>query len=69
VQRADIVGHSLGSFIAQTFAEYWPERTRRVILISSSGGAKAGALPRKPAYDFAAQIRQLKEPIDPDSPS
>ncbi len=68
VQRADIVGHSLGSFIAQTFAEYWPERTRRVILISSSGGAKAGALPRKPAYDFAAQIRQLKEPIDPDSP-
>jgi len=68
VQRADIVGHSLGSFIAQTFAEYWPERTRRVILISSSGGAKAGALPRKPAYDFAAQIRQLKEPIDPDFP-
>jgi pimeloyl-ACP methyl ester carboxylesterase len=68
VQRADIVGHSLGSFIAQTFAEYWPERTRRVILISSSGGAKAGALPRKPAYDFAAQIRRLREPIDPDSP-
>jgi len=68
VQQADIVGHSLGSIIAQTFAEYWPERTRRVILISSSGGARAGAAPRKPAYDYAAQIRQLKEPIDPDSP-
>lgn len=68
VQRADIVGHSLGSFIAQTFAEYWPERTRRVILISSSGGPKAGAPPRKPSFDYAAQIRQLKEPIDPDSP-
>ncbi len=27
VQKADIVGHSLGSIIAQTFAEYWPERT------------------------------------------
>lgn len=68
VQQADIVGHSMGSFIAQTFAEFWPERTRRVILISSSGGPRAGAPPRKPAYDYAAQIRQLKEPIDPDSP-
>jgi pimeloyl-ACP methyl ester carboxylesterase len=67
VQQADIVGHSLGSIIAQTFAESWPERTRRVILISSSGGPRAGAPPRKPAYDYAAQIRQLKEPIDPDS--
>ena len=68
VQRTDIVGHSLGSFIAQTFAEYWPERTRRVVLISSSGGPRPGAPPRKPAYDYAAQIRALKEPIDPDSP-
>jgi pimeloyl-ACP methyl ester carboxylesterase len=68
VPRADIVGHSLGSFIAQRFAEYWPEHTRRVVLISSSGGPRPGAPPRKPAYDYAAQIRQLKEPIDPDSP-
>jgi pimeloyl-ACP methyl ester carboxylesterase len=67
VPRADIVGHSMGSIIAQTFAEYWPERTRRVVLISSSGGPRAGAPPHKPAYDYAAQIRQLKEPLDPDS--
>jgi pimeloyl-ACP methyl ester carboxylesterase len=68
VQRADIVGHSLGSFIAQTFAETWPERTRRVVLISSSGCPRPGSPPRKPAYDYAAQIRALHEPIDPDSP-
>jgi pimeloyl-ACP methyl ester carboxylesterase len=68
VQRADIVGHSMGSIIAQTFAEYWPERTRRVVLISSSGGPRAGAPPHKRAYDYAAQIRQLKEPLDADSP-
>jgi pimeloyl-ACP methyl ester carboxylesterase len=68
VQRADLVGHSLGSLIAQTFAEYWPERTRRVVLISSTGGPRAGAPPHKRAYDYAAQIRQLQEPIDPDSP-
>ena len=67
VQKADIVGHSLGSIIAQTFAEYWPERTARVVLISSTGGTPPGPR-KKPAFDFAAEIRKLKEPIDPDSP-
>ena len=68
VRKADIVGHSLGSMIAQVFAETWPERTGKVILISSTGGPPAGAQPRKPQFDFAARIRQLKEPLDPDSP-
>jgi pimeloyl-ACP methyl ester carboxylesterase len=68
VERADVVGHSLGSIIAQTFAEYWPERTRKVVLISSTGGPKPGAHATKPKLDFASEIRNLKEPIDPDSP-
>ncbi len=68
VQKADIVGHSLGSMIAQTFAEYWPERTGRVVLISSTAGSPAGAPSPPPQYDYAAEIRKLKEPIDPDSP-
>jgi pimeloyl-ACP methyl ester carboxylesterase len=68
VGKADVVGHSLGSIIAQTFAEYWPERTGRVVLISSTGGWPPGR-PKKPAqFDFAAEIRKLKEPLDPDSP-
>ena len=49
IGRADIVGHSLGSIIAQTFAEYWPQRTRRLVLISSTGGPPPGSRPRKPA--------------------
>ncbi len=68
VARADIVGHSLGSIIAQTFAEFWPEHTGRVVLIASTGGPPAGAPPRRPKFDFAAAIRQLKEPIEADSP-
>lgn len=68
IQRADIVGHSLGSIIAQTFAEVWPERTDRVVLIASTGGPKAGMPPKQPKFDFAASIRSLKEPIDPNSP-
>lgn len=68
VERADLVGHSLGSIIAQSFAENWPQHARRVVLISSSGGPRAGSPPRKPAYDYASRIRQLSEPLDPDSP-
>jgi pimeloyl-ACP methyl ester carboxylesterase len=67
IERADIVGHSLGSMIAQTFAEYWPQRTWRVVLISSTGGPPPGSHPRKPQFDYAAAIRRLHEPIDPDS--
>jgi len=68
VRKADIVGHSLGSIIAQTFAEYWPERTAHVVLISSTGGSPPER-PRKPQQlDFAAEIRKLKEPIDANSP-
>ena len=66
IQRADIVGHSLGSIIAQTFAEYWPEKTGRVVLIASTGGRPPGMAP--PKFDFTAEIRKLKEPIEPDSP-
>jgi pimeloyl-ACP methyl ester carboxylesterase len=68
VQKADIVGHSLGSIIAQTFAEYWPERTAHVVLISSTGGSPPDGPKKPPQFDFAAEIRKLKEPIDADSP-
>jgi len=68
INKADIVGHSLGSIIAQTFAEYWPERTAHAVLISSTGGRPPDAPPRPRQFDFAADIRKLKEPIDPDSP-
>jgi pimeloyl-ACP methyl ester carboxylesterase len=68
IRKADIVGHSLGSMITQVLAEQWPERVRRVILIASTGGPKPGTVPKPPSYDFAAQIRKLHEPIDPDSP-
>jgi len=37
IRTADVVGHSLGSVVAQTLAELWPGRTRRLILISSTG--------------------------------
>jgi pimeloyl-ACP methyl ester carboxylesterase len=68
VGQADLVGHSLGSVIAQTFAESWPERTRRVVLISSSAGPRPGAAAAGALSGYLNQIRELKDPIDPDSP-
>jgi pimeloyl-ACP methyl ester carboxylesterase len=68
VPKADIVGHSLGSIIAQTFAEYWPERTAHAVLISSTGGSPPERPKKAPQFDFAAEIRKLKEPIEADSP-
>jgi pimeloyl-ACP methyl ester carboxylesterase len=73
IERADIVGHSLGSIVAQTFAAFWPDRTRRLILIAGTMGNRSPASlkgPRPPpalkSYD--AEIRKLTDPIDPDSP-
>lgn len=68
VKKADVVGHSLGSLIAQRFAETWPQRTGRVVLISSTGGPRPCAPPEPRKFDFAAQIRALKEPLEADSP-
>jgi pimeloyl-ACP methyl ester carboxylesterase len=68
ISRADMVGHSLGSLITQVLAEQWPERVRKVVLVSSTAGPRAGSQPRKPTFDYAGEIRKLKEPIDPDSP-
>jgi pimeloyl-ACP methyl ester carboxylesterase len=67
IRRADVIGHSLGSIIAQTFAEYWPERTDHLVLVSSTGGRPPGST-APPQFDFAAEIRKLKDPIDPNSP-
>ena len=73
IERADIVGHSLGSLISQQFAETWPGRVRKVVLVSSTGGpircAKPAAKPASAAVmDFRSSILKLHDPIDPESP-
>jgi pimeloyl-ACP methyl ester carboxylesterase len=70
IGTAHVAGHSLGSIVAQTFAELWPECTRRLVLISSTGTAFG---PAAPASDKAleeswlAPVAELTDPIDPDS--
>lgn len=72
VERADIAGHSLGSLVAQTFAELWPRATRRLILISSTGtsfgdisaakNSSGGVLP-----GWLEDVEKLQDPIDANS--
>lgn len=72
IRSADIAGHSLGSLVGQTFAELWPEATRRLVLISSTGtffGPISASQLTGPttAGSWLAPLAELRDPIDPDS--
>ena len=68
IPRAHIAGHSLGSLVAQTFAELWPESTDRLILISSTGTSfDPAATGKKSQGDWMQGVDALTDPIDPDS--
>ena len=74
IATADIAGHSLGSIVAQTFAELWPGSTRHLVLISSTGtsfgttepGGSPGSA-KALAPSWLIDLAQLKDPIDADS--
>lgn len=70
VHRADLVGFSLGSMVAQRFAETWPRSVRRVVLISSTGGThKCRAPVELHQFDCGMPvIRALKRPPAENSP-
>src|SRR6478735_2948354 len=42
IDKANIFGYSLGSFIAQQFAIMYPEKTSSLILVGSTCGGKVG---------------------------
>jgi 3-oxoadipate enol-lactonase len=55
VERAHIVGTSLGGMIAQTFALAWPERVRSLVLSATTpGGADAWPMPEQSVRRFTA---------------
>jgi pimeloyl-ACP methyl ester carboxylesterase len=66
IATASIVGHSLGSLVAQTFAELWPQATRKLVLISSTGTAfgddSSAGMP-----EWLKSVAELRDPIDPES--
>jgi pimeloyl-ACP methyl ester carboxylesterase len=66
IERATIVGHSLGGGIAMQFAYQFPERVERLVLVSSGGlGAEVSPLLRSATLPAAEYVLPLlvAEPI------
>ncbi len=62
IEKADIVGHSLGSMTAAVFSALHPEKVDKLVLISTAADMPAG--PRDWLWD---NVPGLPRPIDPDS--
>jgi pimeloyl-ACP methyl ester carboxylesterase len=60
IEKASVVGHSMGSFIAQSFAIRYPERTDKLVLIGSAASTVDNATIR----EILPVIEGLSDPID-----
>src|SRR6058998_3164391 len=60
IERATLVGHSLGGGVAMQFFYQFPQRTERLVLVSSGGlGHEVGPLLRGAALPGAASLVAL----------
>jgi pimeloyl-ACP methyl ester carboxylesterase len=60
VERATVVGHSLGGGVAMQFSYQFPELVERLVLVSSGGlGREVSPLIRSAALPFAEQVLPL----------
>jgi non-heme chloroperoxidase len=62
LESASVVGHSMGSFIAQTVALDFPERVERLVLIGSAPTIAGNAV----ALELKSIVDTLTDPIDPE---
>ena len=62
IDKADVVGHSMGSMTAATLAAWHPEKVDQLVLIST-----AVELPKAPTDWLWANVPGLPETIDPNS--
>lgn len=62
IEKADVVGHSLGSMTAAVLAAYYPDKVNHLVLIST-----ALAIPSQPTDWLWANVPTLPDKIDPDS--
>ena len=60
IERATVVGHSYGSFVAQRLAIDHPERVNGLVLI---GSGTTGATPA--VVEFNEVVQALSDPLDP----
>lgn len=58
IERAALVGHSMGSFVAQAVAAAAPERISRLVLVGSAADARTPELTA-----FQQQVEALPDPV------
>jgi len=56
IQKADVLGYSLGSSVAQQFAVMHPEKTNSLILVAATCGGKEGILPPPQLVELQSEI-------------
>src|SRR6266571_7651410 len=49
IQKANVLGYSLGSFVAQQLTVAHPEKVNKLILVAASCGGK-GSIPKPPQF-------------------
>lgn len=59
IDRATVVGHSMGSFVARRAAEKAPNRIARLVLIGAALSARNGAV-----QEVAAAAASMTDPVD-----
>jgi non-heme chloroperoxidase len=62
IERASLVGHSMGSFVAHRVAVEHPDRVDALVLIGSAPTVAGNAV----ALDFKTVVDTLVDPIDPE---
>ena len=63
LESAVIVGHSMGSYVAQQFAMHYPERTSGLVLV----GSFINCRDNPGVVEFwESAVKELTDPIDPD---
>jgi pimeloyl-ACP methyl ester carboxylesterase len=56
IQKADVLGHSMGSFVAQQLAVTHPEKVNRLILVAASCGGKESIPPSPQAVQLGSEM-------------
>lgn len=62
LDKVNLVGHSFGSFIAQSFAAHYPRRVERLVLIGSAPQAASNTAIR----EMEVLIDALRDPVERD---
>src|SRR5271156_6143511 len=63
IERTDLLGWSLGGYVAQIVALNWPQRVRRLVIAGSGPGGPDGPPPHPRVAEIAAKQNATREEI------